>query len=258
MAEPPREVSREPTTVSRGPRWLARAGFLLALALLLPLSLRPALSLEANDTARFGALVFTVSGLLALWLATAAWNRALLRGRGRAAIERGNLAAGIAAFAHWLGAGIVASHCFAADEVGNLPVSVVFFLVAEIALVLLSLVFRALTDYADDQEILGENRAAAVSYAGVVVALSLIVGHAAGGAFLGWWPALRGFLVFLLWAGLLYPVRQVLVARWLLGLPLAWRGGALDHAIAREHDVVAACVEAAGYLAAALLATGLS
>ena len=255
------DTSAQPSVsilAARGPRWLARAGLLLALAMLLPLSLRPGLTLHPSSIGLASALAFTASGLCALGLVTALWNRALLRGRMRAELDRGNLAAGIVAGAHCVGAGIVASHCFAADELANLPIGAAFFVAAEIALVLLSLGFRALTDYADDQEILGENRAAAISYSGVVVALSLIVGHAAGGAFLGWLPALREFALFLLWALLLYPVRQVVVARWLLGLPLAWRGGALDHAVAREHDLVASCVEATGYLAAALLATGLS
>jgi uncharacterized membrane protein YjfL (UPF0719 family) len=245
-------------THSHGPAWLARAGLLLALGMLLPLSLRPCLCLQPTASGVVDALAFTASGLCALLLTTALWNRALLRGRMRAELRRGNLAAGIVAGSHCAGTGIVASHCFAADALANLPVGAAFFVVAELALVALSLLFRALTDYADDQEVLGENSAAAVSYSGVVLALSLIVGHAADGAFLGWLPALRSFALFLLWALLLYPVRQLMVARWLLGLRWRWRGGELDHAVARERDLVVSCVEAAGYLAAALLATGLS
>jgi uncharacterized membrane protein YjfL (UPF0719 family) len=258
MTNTPSGIERNSAAVAKGPRWLARAGLLLALGLLLPLTLRPGLTLHPSKTGVWAALTFTASGLLALLLTTALWNRALLHGRLRTELRRGNLAAGIVAGAHSCGTGIVASHCFAADALANLPVGAAFFAVAEIALVLLSLSFRALTDYADDQEILGENPAAAVSYSGVVLALSLIVGHAADGAFLGWLVALRSFALFLLWAILLYPVRQIVVARWLLGFPLTWRGGALDHAVARDRDFVVSCVEAAGYLAVALLATGLS
>ncbi len=246
----------EPSTVHSGPRRLARAGLLLALGLLLPLSLRPALTLHPTGLGLMSALAFTASGLCALGLAAALWNRTLLRGRMRGELARGNLAAGLIAAAHALGSGIVASHCFAADALANLFIGAVFFVVSELALVLLSLAFRALTTYADDQEILGENCAAATSYAGLVVALSLIVGHAADGAFVGWAPALRAFVGFLGWALLLYPVRQVVVARLLLGWPLAWRGGPLDRAVARDRDLIASAVEATGYLAAALLATG--
>jgi uncharacterized membrane protein YjfL (UPF0719 family) len=239
-------------------RWLARAGVLLALSLLLPAALRPCLTLHPTGAGVLCAIAFAASGLVALLLATALWNRALLRGGLPAELRRGNLAAGIVAGAHAAGTGIVAAHCFAADALATLPVGAIFFVVAEVALLLLSLCFRALTDYADDQEILGENPAAAVSYSGLVLALSLIVGHAADGAFTSWPAALGAFALFLLWALLLYPVRQVVVARWLLGFPLTPRGGALDHAVARERDVVVSCVEAAGYLAAALLVTGLA
>ena len=239
-------------------RRLARAGSLLALGLLLPATLRPCWTLHPTQAGLLCALLFAGVGLAGFLLSTTLWNRALLRGRLRGELGRGNLAAGVVAAAHAAATGIVAAHTFVADTLATLPVGTIFFVVSVVALVALSLVFRGLTSYADDQEILGENLAAATSYAGLVVALSIIVGHAADGAFVGWLPALRGFAVFLLWAVLLYPVRQILVGRWLLGFPLTLRGGALDRAIAQDHDWVVSCVEATGYLAAALLATGLT
>jgi uncharacterized membrane protein YjfL (UPF0719 family) len=239
-------------------RWLARAGILVALGLLLPATLRPCLTLHPTQAGLWCALVFAGAGLLGFLLATTLWNRTLLRGRLRGELQRENLAAGIVAAAHAMATGIVAAHTFVADTLTTLPVGAIFFGVSVVALVALSLVFRGLTSYADDQEILGENLAAATSYSGLVVALSIIVGHAADGAFVGWLPALHGFAMFLLWAFLLYPVRQIVVGRLLLGFPLTARGGALDRAIAQDHDWVVSCVEAAGYLAAALLATGLT
>lgn len=240
-----------------GARALAWAGNLLAVGIFLPAALRPALSAHHN-TGVTDALIFSAVALVAFLLATALLNQALLRGRLRAEIKRNNLAAGLIAAAHAVATGTVASHCFAADSLANLPVGAVFFGVAEVALVLLSLLFRALTAYADDQEIVGENIAAAISYAGLLVALSLVVGHAADGAFVGWIPALRSFGLFLLCALLLYPVRQIVVARVLLGLPITWRGGALDRAIAQERSWLVSSVEAAGYLATAFLLTGLT
>jgi uncharacterized membrane protein YjfL (UPF0719 family) len=245
-------------TTTRGARWLARAGMLLGLGFVLPATIRPMLTLQPSPLGMASAGAFTASALAALWVTVALWNQLLLRGRMRSEIGRGNPAAGIAASAHAVGTGIVAGHCFAADALANLAIGAAFFAVAVVALLALSLLFRALTDYADDQEILGENSAAAVSYAGIVVALSVIVGHAADGAFVGWIPALRSFAAFLLWAVLLYPVRQVAVGRLLLGFPLTLRGGPLDHAIACDRDWVVSCVEAIGYLVAALFATGLA
>jgi uncharacterized membrane protein YjfL (UPF0719 family) len=137
-------------------------------------------------------------------------------------------------------------------------VGAIFFVVAEVTLVVLSLLFRYLTDYADDQEILGENLAAALSYSGMVVALSLIGGHASDGAFVGWGVALRSFALFLSLALLLYPFRQIVVARLLLGFPITLRGGALDRSVSQDRNWVVSLVEALGYVAAAFLATGLS
>jgi uncharacterized membrane protein YjfL (UPF0719 family) len=240
-----------------GARALARAGTLLALGIFVPATLRPALG-GRPGAGLTEALVFTGCALVAYFLAMTLLNQVLLRGQLGAEIRRHNLAAGLIALAHAVATGTVAAHCFVADRLANLPVGAVFFAVAEVALVALSLLFRALTTYADDQEILGENLAAAISYSGLMVALALVVGHAADGAFVGWGPALRSFALFLLWALLLYPVRQVLVASWLLGLPIAWRGGELDRAIAQDRNCVVACVEAAGYLTAAFLLSGLS
>lgn len=239
-----------------GARSLAWAGNLLAVGIFLPAALHPALG--RNHTAGAShSLIFSGVALVAFLLATTLLNQALLRGRLGAEIRRNNLAAGLVAAAHGVATGIVAAHCFAADNLANLPIGAVFFGVAEIALVVLSLLFRALTSYADDQEIMGENVAAAISYSGLLVALSLVVGHAADGAFVGWVPALRSFGLFLLCALLLYPVRQILAARVLLGLPLTWRGGALDRAIAQERSWLVSCVEAAAYVAMAFLLTGL-
>jgi len=246
-----------PPTAAKA-RWLARAGTLVTLGLLLPATLRPCLTLHPTRAGVVCAALFAGAGLVGFLLATALWNRALLRGRLRGELVRGNLAAGVVAAAHAAATGIVAAHAFVADTPATLPIGAIFFVVSVLSLVLLSLLFRGLTSYSDEQEILGENLAAATSYSGLVIALSIIVGHAADGAFVGWLPAMHSFGVFLLWAFLLYPVRQIVVGRWLLGFPLTLRGGALDRAIAQDHDWVVSCVEAAGYIAAALLATGIS
>jgi uncharacterized membrane protein YjfL (UPF0719 family) len=258
---PSGSVSEDPKSavVGRpGARLLLRSARLVAMAFLLPAVVRPCLSLRPWSDALVCAAVYAVVGLGALLAATFAWNQVLMRGRLAVQVGQGNLAAGIAGASHLLGAGIVAAHCLAGDGLAALPVSLAFFVIAQGALIALVLLFRCLTYYADDQEIAGENHAAGISYAGVVLALSIIVGHAADGPFLGWGPALRGFGLSLLLCLVVYPVRQIVVARLFLGLPLTWRGGALDRAIAQDRDVVVSIIEALGALAAAWLATGLA
>jgi uncharacterized membrane protein YjfL (UPF0719 family) len=241
-----------------GARLLRRSARLVAIAFLLPAVVRPCLSLRPWSDALVCASVFALAGLAVLLLATLVWDQVLLRGQLGAQVKQGNLAAGIAGAAHVLGSGIVAAHCLAGEDLTALPVSLLFFVIAQVSLIALVLLFRCLTYYADDQEIVGENPAAAISYAGMVIALSIIVGHAADGSFLGWAHALRAFGLSLLLCLALYPVRQIVVARLFLGFPLVWRGGALDRAIAQDRDLVVSIIEALGALAAAWLATGLA
>jgi len=119
------------------------------------------------------------------------------------------------------------------------------------------LLYRALTRYADNQEVIAENVASAVSYVGVTLALALVVAHAASGPFLGWRASLRAFVVALLLALALYPVRQLVVARLLLGLPARLRGGALDRMIAQQRSVPVGAIEGLAYVGTALLATAI-
>jgi uncharacterized membrane protein YjfL (UPF0719 family) len=237
---------------------LLRSARLVAISFLLPAVVGPCLRLRPWSDALVCASVLALVGLAALLLATFVWNHLLLRGQLGAQVKQGNLAAGIAGAAHALGSGVVAAHCLAGGGLDTLPISILFFVIAQVSLVALVVLFRFLTYYADDQEIAGENLAAAISYAGIVIALSIIVGHAADGTFLGWAHALRAFGLSLLLCLALYPVRQIVVARLFLGFPLVWRGGALDRAVAQDRDVVASIIEALGALAAAWLATGLA
>lgn len=242
------------SSVSRNAaRVLERAGMVLAFALLLPPIAHGCGHGNWLCTAGFG-----LAGLIALVVTVAGWHRFLLRGHLHAEIVRGNVAAGVAAASHLAATALIVARCFAGDDLSTLPISLGFFVLAQVSLVLLVTLFRALTDYADDQEIAGENVAAAISYAGVNLAVAIFVAHAVDGPFAGWLSSLRGFGLSLLLALALYPVRQIVVAWLLLGHRLVGRGGAMDRAIAHERDQLTSWVEAVGYLAAALLATGLA
>jgi uncharacterized membrane protein YjfL (UPF0719 family) len=131
----------------------------------------------------------------------------------------------------------------------------VFFVLGQTTLHLFVVLFRFLTLYAEDQEIVGENVAAALSYAGAMVAIAMIVGHATEGTFAGWAASLRAYAVALASALLLYPVRQLVVQTLMLRQPFALRGGALDRLVAQERNVGVSAVEAVSYLAAAVLLT---
>jgi uncharacterized membrane protein YjfL (UPF0719 family) len=236
---------------------LERAGRLLGVACLVPPVWRGA---ARGQTAADLMVAGVFAGVALVALGVTAWlsDRLLFGRRLGREVRRGNPAAALAAGAHFVASALIAGRCFSGDDLALLPVSLAFFALAQVALQALVGLFRALTCYDDDEEIAGENLAAAISYGGVAVAVALIVSHAADGPFLGWPSALRGFALSLMLALGLYPVRQLVVGRLVLGCPLVWRGGALDRAVREQRDVASALAEAAGYLAAALLATGIA
>ena len=230
-------------------RGIERAGFICGVAFI-------ATSVMQNsEDLRWGAIF----GLCAVALLAAAGRlgiRLLLRSRLPAEIERGNVAAGVAAGAHYASTGLIIARCLYGDDLDTLLISVVFFVVAQATLHVFVVLFRLLTLYEEDQEIAAENVAAAVSYAGVMMALALIIGHAAEGDFAGWLASFKAYGVALLSALVLYPVRQFIVQTLLLRQPFSLRGGRLDALVAQEHNVGASAVEAVSYLAAAFLLTG--
>lgn len=248
------DAAQEEGAASNGGVLLARAGNVAGVALVAATTVVRGVGSGGMSNAAAGAGYFAAA-LGCSWVARKLSN-ALLFPWLDERVRAGNTAAGVVSGANALGFGIVASHCFSLDALSNLHIAVVFFFVSHLALVALAHLFRALTYYADDEEIIGENVAVAVSHAGLFLALAIVVGHGASGAFLGWTEAIIGFGAFLGWAALLYPVRQVLVAKCLLGLPLAWRSRELDVAIARDRQVPMAVVEAVGYLTLALVVVG--
>ena len=239
-------------------RGIVRAGFVCGAAFVIASAIRGCVHGEDFRADVLWTAVFGVSALLCLGAAGSLGVRLLLRSRLPSEIARGNVAAGVAAGAHYAATGLVTARCLYGDDVATLGISVIFFLIAQVTLHLLVILFRTLTLYADDEEIIGENVAAAVSYAGAMLAIAIIVGHAAEGEFEGWGPSLRAYFFALASSLALYPTRQLVVQTLMLRQPFSLRGGALDRLIAQDRNVGASAVEAVSYVAAALLLTGVA
>jgi uncharacterized membrane protein YjfL (UPF0719 family) len=197
-----------------------------------------------------GVVLIIVTGNLGL--------RLLLSSRLPAEIARGNAAAGLAAGAHYLAIGIITSTAMSGTDVRTLGISVVFFVLGQVTLHVFVTLFRALTTYDDAEQIAGENLAAALSYAGVAIAVAIIVARATQGDFTGWESSLKGYAGVLASAFALYPVRQVFVQMLLLRAPLKLRGGPLDQGISLERSEGIGALEAVTYVATALSITRLA
>jgi uncharacterized membrane protein YjfL (UPF0719 family) len=232
---------------------LVQAGHILAVLLLVPGIVREALGHETLGGAVLWAAAFAVAGTALIQIVGSLGIRLLLRATLAAELESGNLAAGVAAGANYVAIGILASPAIAGSDLRGLGLAVAFFGLAVVALALYVALFRALTTYDDAEQIQGENLAAALSYAGVSVAIALVLARAlTGGDFAGWGPALSGFAWVAASALLLYPVRQLIVQGLILGSAPTLRGGSLDDAIGVDRKVGLASIEALAYLATAV------
>ncbi|MEP7126245.1 MAG: DUF350 domain-containing protein [Byssovorax sp.] len=199
------------------------------------------------------ASVFGVASL-ALFIATGRLGiSVLMRSKLPQEIERGNVAAGLAAGASYIATGIITSRSVAGSDLRGLGLSLAFFVIAQLTLHLVIIAFRALTAYDDAEQIQSENLAAAVSYAGLTIAVALIIGRALEGDFVNWATSLAGYGKALLFVVALYPVRQILVQMAFLGGGFSFHKGSLDQAIEERRNTGAAALEAASYIATALL-----
>lgn len=197
--------------------------------------------------ASFGAM-----GLLLLELTGMVGMRLLMRQRLTDALDRGNIAAGVAAASHYVATGIITSRSVAGSDLRGLWLSMTFFLLAQFAHQGIVTLYRALTTYDDAEQVEGENLAAAISYGGLSIAVAAIVARALEGEFTGWIPALTGFGMLVATALGLYPIRQFVVQGLLLGGKPSLRGGDLDEGVGRDRNVAAASLEAACYVGTAL------
>ena len=177
--------------------------------------------------------------------------RALLQARLPAELDRGNVAAGVASGAHYVAVSVITSRAVSGGDLRDLGLSLTFFVIGQVTLLVFITLFRALTVYDDAEQIHGENLAAALSYAGVSIAIGVIIARALEGEFVSWGESLKGYGGVLLFLLALYPVRQILVQVVLLGAPFTFRGGRLDTGVASERNEGMGALEAVSYLATA-------
>ncbi len=194
--------------------------------------------------AALGIVLLEVTGQLGLMLL---FNRRL-----GSAIDKGNVAAGVAAACHYVAMGLITASAVAGTDLHGLWLSVVFFALGLVVHQGVVGLFRFLTTYDDAEQIEGENAAAAISYGGVSLAVAVVIARALEGDFTGWGAALAGFFALCAGTLALYPVRQLVVQGLVLGARPTIRGGAIDLAVGRDRNTSVAALEAASFVALAL------
>ncbi|MBL8205052.1 MAG: DUF350 domain-containing protein [Blastocatellia bacterium] len=233
---------------------IALAGFLLGvIQVIIPVFGGPTHSFW-NDLANVaaygfvGIVVLTVSGLIFTGYCTLTGTNL------KEQIGQGNVAAGITAAGAYLAVSGLTSGILTGDG-GALVPTVVFWLAGLAAMIVLTHLFRLLTAYDDAALISQGNVAAALGFAGLLVAIGMMVGYSVAGTFTGYKEGFISFGLFLLLTLLFYPVRQIVVQMLMLGGGFSLYNGRLDHEIAEDKNVGAGVLEAVGYIATALLIT---
>ncbi len=233
---------------------IALAGFLLGvIQVIIPVFGGPTHSfwrdLASAATYGFaGIVVLTISGLIFTAYCKATGTDL------KTQIAQGNVAAGITAAGSYLAVSSLTSGILTGDGGALLP-TVVFWLAGLTALIVLTHLFRLLTAYDDAALISQGNVAAALGFAGLLIAIGMMVGYSVAGSFTGYKEGFISFGLFLLLTVLFYPVRQIVVQMLMLGGGFSLYNGRLDHEIAEDKNVGAGVLEAVGYIATALLMT---
>jgi uncharacterized membrane protein YjfL (UPF0719 family) len=252
------ETTPRGTTAPRTVRAVMRSGYVLALSLAVGAAVEGAFDEQRGRAGLAWSVAFALTAAVLLLLLPRLSSLLLLGAAGRPRATSHNLAAAIALSGNRIGVGVVLSHCFYGADLATFLASLAFVPVAFVALVAMQWLYVRLTHYSDAEEIQGENAAAALCFAGVTIAFSIIVGNASWGEFTGFRSSLVRFGFALLLGLGLYPVRQLVVKGVLLGLRPTARGGELDRAIAQDRDVTIGAVEGLAYIAAALFLTGVA
>lgn len=204
-------------------------------------------ALQAGLYGLFGILVLALFGRLGF--------RVILKTDLVAGVRANNPSAGIVAAGGHVAVALVIAGALSGDSTGGDPgVAGVFLALGLVALWGITYLYRFITKYNDSQEITHGNVAAGLSYAGMMIAIGMIVGRALNGDFTDYATSISLCGKALLFVLVLYPVRQFIVQGILLGGGFTLYGGKLDREISRDQNTGAGAVEAAAYIAAAVVA----
>jgi uncharacterized membrane protein YjfL (UPF0719 family) len=202
-----------------------------------------------------GVAIYGIGGIVFLAFVAMVELKLILSKTALQAVHDGNIAAGIVTAGSFISTSLViASNVSGEGSGGNYLTPVIFFLVGQATLLAVTYLFRLLTAYDDAKEIMNGNIAAALSYAGVMIAVAIIVSDAIRGNFTDYESSLKDFGKTMLVVLTLYPIRQFLVQGMLLGAGFRIYGGQLDDEISRDRNLSSAAIESMMYIATALLA----
>jgi uncharacterized membrane protein YjfL (UPF0719 family) len=200
--------------------------------------------LESGAYGLAGVMVLFASLFGAPWVGGVKLQRDILENR--------NLGAAMVLFANFVATGLIYAGAVSGEESGPMAwlTLLVFQVLGQVTLVATAHLFEFITPYDLHAEITERsNMAAAVGYAGALVAMGLLLHNAVRGDFVSWSTDLRSYLIYCIPLLLLWPVRVLVVD----GVMLSFKG--LNREISADRNVGAGLIEAAVYVGFALVFT---
>ena len=245
-----RDVNQELTTHDNPAVAITIAGYLLGVLIALSgVMASPSRGLVA-DLLGFGA--FGLAGVVILFLSV--FGAPLVGGVSlrRDIVEHRNVGSALVLFATFIATGFIFAGAVRGEGVAG-PMAwvtlLVFQAVGQVLLIATAYLFGSIARFQLQTQIAtGHNLAAAVGFAGALVAIGIVLNRALTGSFVGWTVSLGSVLLYSLPLVLIWPVRYLVVNGMLLG----FRN--LDREIAVDRNVGVGVVEAAAYIGIALLA----
>ncbi|ALU45183.1 DUF350 domain-containing protein [Pseudoalteromonas rubra] len=184
------------------------SGFLIAVTMIYVAVLQGPSKGLLTDLLNVSLYAFTGLGLL---LITRVFSDKLLLPRfcnKEQIVTHQNLGVGIAQFASYISAGLIIAGALMGE--GNFTSAIVFYLLAQLVLLIASKLYDALTHFDLQHELEKHNMAAAVSFAATKIATGIILFHALRGGLESWSQSITLFFVDALIALVLLPVVRLL------------------------------------------------
>src|SRR5690348_1658649 len=141
---------------------VVQVGHVLAVLLLVPGIVKNCVAGQSIAEDSLSAAAFLLAGIALIQVVGGLGIRTVMRSTLMREVERGNVAAGVAASANYVAVGILSSRAIAGTDLRGLGLSMSFFGIGIVTLGVFVTLFRALTTYDDAEQIQGGNLAAAI------------------------------------------------------------------------------------------------
>lgn len=200
--------------------------------------------------------IYGVFGLVFLIFISEFLLKIFLKGDCVKSTKGGNIAAGIVLASSYISTALILAGVISGEDSpnGSFVTSIVFLIIGLATLIIFTSLFRVLTSYKDSEQIMNGNIAAALSYAGLMIAISLVIRDSTMGTFVDYSTSLIAYAKSLLLVLFLYPFRQFILQGIILGGGFSFYGGRLDKEIAQDRNLNVGLIEGITYVSVSIFA----